>query len=80
MRIVVHGLAGPLEVDGQQFQHLMPGLPQLDDAQVAAVLTYVRRAFGNDAEPVTPERVAAVRAESKDRSQPWTPTELRSIR
>lgn len=32
------------------------------DEQVAAILTYVRQSFGNNASPVTPEQVAEVRA------------------
>jgi mono/diheme cytochrome c family protein len=34
----------------------------LDDGQIAAVLTYVRSAWGNGAAPVTPAAVADVRA------------------
>jgi mono/diheme cytochrome c family protein len=33
------------------------------DEQIAAILTYIRTSWGNDASPVTPEQVAAVRAE-----------------
>lgn len=35
----------------------------LSDAQIAAILTYVRSAWGNKAAPVTPATVAAVRAQ-----------------
>ena len=34
-----------------------------DDEQIAAITTYVRQAWGNDAAAVSPEQVAAVRAE-----------------
>lgn len=43
------------------------------DEQVAAVITYVRQAFGNKAGPVTPEEVAAVRKASAAPPLPATP-------
>lgn len=49
----------------------------LSDAEVAALSTYLRSNFGNDASPVTAEEVAKVRAATKDRSQPWTAQELK---
>lgn len=39
----------------------MPPLPGLSDEQIAAILSYVRTSWGNDAEPVNPEQVAAAR-------------------
>jgi mono/diheme cytochrome c family protein len=42
------------------------GMPRFagnfSDDQVAAILTYLRQSFGNNASPVTPEQVAEVRA------------------
>ena len=49
------------------------------DEEIAALLTYIRRGFGNDADPVTPETVAGVRAETADRATPWTEAELLDI-
>ncbi len=34
---------------------------RLDDAQIAAVITYIRQAWGNAAGPVSPEAVTALR-------------------
>ena len=43
------------------------GMPQFrtiySDEEIAGVLTYVRQSWGNDAGPVSPEQVAAVRVE-----------------
>lgn len=75
-RIVLHGLSGPLEVQGVTFNSQMPGMGFLDDAQVAAILSYVRSAWGNRAEPVDPGTVARVRAAGFGRSEPWTVAEL----
>jgi cytochrome c6 len=38
----------------------------LDDATIAAILTYVRSSWGNKASPVTPATVAAARAKTGD--------------
>ncbi|HTX60364.1 MAG TPA: c-type cytochrome [Verrucomicrobiae bacterium] len=46
----------------EQGRHLMPSWKgQLSAADIAAVLTYVRSAWGNDAAPVTEQQVTAVR-------------------
>jgi len=42
-------------------ENVMPAFTQLDDATLAAVLTYVRARFGKDAGAVTPEVVAQAR-------------------
>jgi mono/diheme cytochrome c family protein len=67
IRIVLNGLKGDL---------LMPPMGTLDDRQLAAVLTYVRSAWGHQAGPISPETVARVRAASQGRQAPWTRTEL----
>lgn len=81
VRVVLHGLYGPVTVNGQAWNLAMPGLggaPGLDDEKIAGVLTYVRRAWGNTAEPVAPALVATVRNETGARTLPWTEDELRA--
>ena len=48
----------------------------LDDREIAAVLTYVRNTFGNDAKPVTPEAVAKARARFDERYMYMTVEEI----
>ena len=48
----------------------------MEDADIAAVITYVRRAWGHGADPVTPETVGAVREATAGRGTPWTIEEL----
>jgi mono/diheme cytochrome c family protein len=69
-RIVLNGLKGEL---------LMPPMGTLDDQQLAAILTYIRRAWGHEAGPVSPEILARVRAQSQGRQTPWTATELSAL-
>jgi mono/diheme cytochrome c family protein len=56
---------------------LMPPIGSaLNDDQIAAVLTYIRRAWGNGATPVEPGLITTVRALTADRARPWTDSEL----
>jgi len=59
---VVNGLQGPIEVNGERYDGLMPAHRFLSDERLAAILSYVRAAWGNDASPVLPEDVRRVRA------------------
>lgn len=59
--IVLKGMEGPIEVNGEQYNGTMPEHTFLSDEQLAEVLTYVRQNFGNNASAVTKEEVANVR-------------------
>lgn len=75
VRIVLHGLKGDL--DGKKYAGgMMPSLIAMDDASIAAALSYVRQSWKNDEEPVREADVAAVRRASAARTDPWTPAEL----
>lgn len=77
VKVVLHGLHGPVEVDGRTYNLEMP--PQggvLPDDQIAAILTHVRSSWGNKAERVTPEFVKATRDANADRKTAWTAEEL----
>jgi mono/diheme cytochrome c family protein len=59
---------------------LMPPLgAALDDEKVAAVLTYIRREWGQGGSPVEPAAVAGARRASTGRAQPWTTDELMTL-
>ena len=77
IKIVLHGLTGPVKVGTDSFNTVMAPLgPTLDDQQIADVLTYVRQRWSNDAPAVTTAEVRAVRAASRDRQGMWTAAEL----
>lgn len=64
VKIILYGLQGPIEVKGQEYRGLMVGFDrQLSDEDAAALLTYIRSAWGNDAPPVKPSTVARVRSQ-----------------
>ena len=63
IRAVVKGLSGPVVVNGQPFNGVMPPV-MLTDEQVAHVLTYVRNSWGNSGDIVSIDEVKRVHAES----------------
>jgi mono/diheme cytochrome c family protein len=68
-RILLNGKEGSIG--------LMPPLgATLSDEQIAAVLTYVRRSWGNGGSPVDVNTVKGTRALTADRTRPWTNEEL----
>jgi mono/diheme cytochrome c family protein/glucose/arabinose dehydrogenase len=76
-RIVLHGLSGPVKVNGQSFNLEMPPLgPALNDEQIAGVLTYIRREWEHNASPISAATVASLRSQDKDRNRPWSSAEL----
>ena len=86
--IVLHGLAGPITVNGKTYappdiQPLMPGLKdntEYGDRKLAAIMTYVRNAWGNKADPVRTDFVKSVRKATADRSDVYAPEELLKMR
>lgn len=77
IKILLHGLEGPITVKGKPFNNVMPAWGgKLSDEQIAAVLTHIRQSWGNSAGAVSPELVAKVRKETASRTAPWTYNEL----
>lgn len=58
---VLNGLSGKVTVNGKVYDSVMPPMSQLNDDEVAHILTYVRGSWGNKGGPVTAAEVAAVR-------------------
>jgi mono/diheme cytochrome c family protein len=72
INIVLHGVNGQLTVKGTTYNGAMPSFKdKLNDAEITAVLNYVRSNFGNNAPKLIPDAVKKVRADSEERSQPW---------
>jgi mono/diheme cytochrome c family protein len=85
--IVVDGVMGPIEVMGKTYtapeiQPMMPGLrhnADISDEDLAAMMTYVRNAWGNGAAPVSPEAVTRYR-QSVGARAPYTAEELKQLK
>src|SRR5207247_8310594 len=55
IKIVLHGVRGPIEIEGKTYDQEMPGFGRvLSDADVASLLSFVRRRFGGPGELITP--------------------------
>lgn len=77
IKIILHGVTGEIDVGGEIYAGMMPPWGGgLNDAEVAAVSTYLRSSFGNSAPPVTAATVARIRAQYAARKTPWTVQEL----
>jgi mono/diheme cytochrome c family protein len=71
-RILMNGKEGPIG--------LMPPVGfTLTDEQIAGVLTYIRREWGQDGTPVDVATVKQVRAMTADRTRPWKHDELMAM-
>lgn len=57
INILLNGLEGQIEVNGESFNNVMPKHHFLSNKELANVLTYIRQNFGNTASPVTPEEI-----------------------
>ncbi len=83
IRNVLHGITGPLTINGKPFTTPAPLMPPqgaaLNDQQIADVLSYIRSSWGNQASAVTPEQVKTVRAAEQSRTAMWTEAELLKI-
>lgn len=86
VRIALYGLQGPITVKGAHYMSVMPpfgkGVPNSmknwRDDQIAAVLTYIRQEWGNQAPPISAEKVAEIH--NKDGAHgPYTAADLEKL-
>jgi nitrite reductase (NO-forming) len=61
-RVVLHGLTGKVSVNGREYDSVMPPMPQLNDDEVANIMTYVLNSWGNPGGRVSKEEVKKQRA------------------
>jgi len=62
IEVVLNGLVGPVTVNGSPFNSVMPPMSQLNDDEIANILTFTLNNWGNEGDTVSPDDVAAVRA------------------
>ena len=78
-KILLHGLAGPITVNGQPYAQNIP-IPMppsgLTDEQIATVLTYIRANFGNQAPAIDAASIKALRETHANRVELWTEADL----
>ena len=77
--VAVHGLMGPIKVNGKAVEGVPPIMPAhgfMKDDQLAEILTYVRNAWGNRSGLITTDDIAGYRKTESDRVAPWTEGEF----
>jgi len=60
-RVMLHGLQGPVNVNGKDYNSVMPPMTQLTDDEVANIATYVLNSWGNPGGKVTNAEAAQIR-------------------
>ena len=60
--IVLNGRSGAVTVNGQDFNSVMPPMSQLNDDEVAHILTFVLNSWGNPGGQISSDKVAEIRA------------------
>lgn len=71
VQILLHGIEGDIDVGGTVYNGVMPEFGNsLDDNEIAALATYLRSNFENDADAVDADFVSEQR-EAFDRTEPW---------
>jgi mono/diheme cytochrome c family protein len=84
VKILLHGLEGEIVVRGNTYNGAMPafgpgpGGLNIGDRDIGAVVTFIRQAWGNNAEAISEERVAEVREAIGNRG-PWDGAELLNL-
>jgi mono/diheme cytochrome c family protein len=77
IKILLHGVRGRMEVNGQIYNQEMPSFgPILSDADIASILSFVRKRFGELDAAITPDAVSAIRTTNPNRTSYWTVDEL----
>lgn len=77
IQILLHGMSGPMTVNGGHYAGVMPAFAQLKDAELAAVLTHIRATWGNAATQITVDDITSGRKAFADKPGPWTELEIK---
>jgi len=68
--VLLHGLSGKVTVNGSEYNSVMPPMNQLNDDEVANILTYVMNAWGNPGGRIQADEVKNVRAQKAAAAAP----------
>lgn len=68
IQVVLHGLSGPITVNGVGYNEAMPAHGYLSDGKIVSILNYIRKSWGNHADDISTSEVILNR-NSKDKTQ-----------
>ena len=70
--ILLHGIEGPMHIEGALYDQPMSPAPFDTDTDIAAIASFIRTSFGNEADLVDAESVRRIRAMTSSHRGPWT--------
>lgn len=82
LRIILHGLQGPITVKGETWDSVMPGheaMPDFSDEVASGLMTHLNRAWGHRGRSIEPSFVGEIRDEEAERTDLWTAVELGDV-
>lgn len=86
IRVLLHGLGGPIQVKGNTYNGAMPAFGKVpgggynwNNEKISHVLSYIRHEWGNNAEFITKEKVDEVLKAEAARAKAWTQDELKTF-
>lgn len=86
IRVLLHGLNGPIQVKGNTYNGAMPAFGKVpgggynwNSEKISQVLSYIRHEWGNNAEFITKEKVDEILKADSGRAKPWTQDELKAF-
>lgn len=59
--VVLNGMSGPVEVNGEKYNGVMASYKNLSDEEIADILNYLRSGFGNKGDEILPDDVKRLR-------------------
>lgn len=82
--LLLHGMEGPVRVNGKDYgkPDILPEMPSFSNMQnedIAAIATYIRNSWGNEAPAVSAGRVGQIRFRTQGKITPWTQAELDTV-
>jgi mono/diheme cytochrome c family protein len=80
--IILKGLKGEIVVKGETYgtsAAVNMAAVAISDREIANVVTYVRQAWGNNAEEIFEDEVASIRSESAEQQDQWTGDQIISM-
>ncbi len=79
LAILIHGIEGLMSIRGVHYNQQMPPSPFPADEDIAAIASYVRTAWTNDAGVVHADLVASVRKATSGHRGPWSMKSLKEV-
>lgn len=78
--ILLHGISGPLQVNGKSYNGMMPAQGATkNDKAIAQIASYIRNEWGNQGSLIYDDQVSALRKKLANRTGPFSEGQLKDI-